>query len=111
MFDLTTLLNVDVMHFVNTFVANDWDFGNLLKNATTSLKGWGALFLTLLGTAAFIIGGWYLFRILTGSQQKGRFALQAVLAVIIGGVLAFGGLNMLSDFAQGGNKTVKELGK
>lgn len=111
MFDLLTLCHVDLTHFVNTFISNDWDLGNLLKNATKSVKGWASLFATLLGTITFAVGAWFLFRIVFGKQQRGQYALQAILALVIGGLLVYGGITGLQDMAQGGHKTIEKLGQ
>lgn len=95
---------------MNSMVFGAWDPMNVLDGAQDWLKKGGAKFLTVLGIIAIIWGGWYLFRTVIASQQKGRFVGLAIAALVIGAILAVGGMKFLHDVSSGGYKGVKEVG-
>lgn len=112
MFDLMALLDINhFVHMVNTYVSNDWSIDNLLKNGNNNAKKWGGLFFGLLGTACFLWGGIQGAGIVFSKQGKGKFAWVALLGIVIGGLLAYGGLSTFTEMSQGGFKSVEKLGK
>lgn len=115
MFDLLAFLNLShithLTHFMDTFVSNDWSIDQLLKNANKNAKKWGGLFFGLLGTVCFLWGGGHFGAVVFSKQGKGRFAWLGILALIIGGLLAYGGFSMFVEMSQGGLDSVRDLGK
>lgn len=91
-------------------VSGAWDPGSVLDSAVDWLKDNGAKFLTVLGTIAVIWGGIYLFRVVIGSQQKGKMFVWALVSFIVGGILAVGGLTFLLTVAEGGYDGAKGVG-
>lgn len=90
-----------------------WDIGNLLKNATTTLKVWGGLLMGLLGVVLLIIGVVHLVKKLSASpqsagQQKGYGTI--AIMILTGGVLIGGGLTLITTIAKGGKKSLEDLG-
>lgn len=92
------------------FLMLSWDISSFLRNLTHSLEGWGALVFTLLGTACLIMGGIGIFRNLTASQQNPVPWWKVVALLIAGGGFLFGGFALFKSIAQGGNKTINDLG-
>ena len=88
----------------------NWDIGTFLANATDTIQGWGGLFLMLIGVVMIIVAG---YKIATGlmSDNKQVSWFKVVVLLIVGGVLAFGGYEILSDAASMGKHTIDELGR
>lgn len=90
--------------------ASGWDLTNFLKNSTAQIKTWGGLFLTLVGFVGVI---WSAFQIISGLMSHGKkqvsYGSNAVL-LLISGALSATGLTLVTSIAQGGQKTIEELG-
>lgn len=90
-----------------------WDIGTFLENATTTIQGWGASLLILLGCVGIIWGGVLLILKLTASPQKEQQQAgwgKIALLILIGGGLFTGGFELMSTVSSGGEKTIKDLG-
>lgn len=88
----------------------NWDLGTFLENATDSIQGWGGLFLILIGVVMIIVAG---YKIATGlmSDRAQVSWVKVVVLLIAGGVLAFGGYQIISDMASLGKNTIEQLGQ
>lgn len=109
MFDL--LATVDYSSFANTFIANDWDWETLFQNGESTAKTVGGALLGALGIIVLVVAGVYLAMVGLSKRSKGQYVWQAVIGIIIGGVLTAGGVTLLTQVSQGSYKSVKELGE
>lgn len=109
MFDL--LATVDYSSFANTFIANAWDWETLFQNGESTAKTVGGALLSALGIIVLVVAGIYLAMVGLSKRSKGQYVWQAVIGIIIGGVLTAGGVSLLTQVSQGSYKSVKELGE
>lgn len=99
-----------MMRLAQLYMAGNWDLGNFLKNATTTLKGWGNLLIILLGVVMIIVG---VVKLVKGLISQGRGQTNwvvVILLLVVGGALMVGGFTWVSGIAQGGKKTIDDLG-
>lgn len=96
---------------LSAFNLNDWDPERLFENGADKGKVIGGAFIGLLGVVVFIFAGWYLAKIAFKKQERGSHVVEAVIALCIGGLLAFGGFSLIEDVGNGGYDTVEDLGK
>lgn len=95
---------------INYLASGSWDLTNFLKNSERQLNVWGGLFLTLIGVAGVI---WAATQIVTGLMSHGKKQVSYgvnVLLLIIAGALATTGLTLVMNIAEGGKKTIEDLG-
>lgn len=109
MFDLFAQLDFAALAQFIDF--NAWDPEQFFKNGQNIGKTVGGAFLGLVGVIAIIAGGTYLGVIAFKKQQRGSYVVHAVIAIVIGGALAFGGYSLFDSMAQGGYDKAEELGK
>lgn len=102
-FDFGTLLQM--------FDFNAWDPEDFFKNGENIAKTIGGAFLGFLGVCAIVWGATYLAGVAFKKQQRGQYVVHAVIALVIGGLLAFGGYSLFDSMAQGGYDKAEELGK
>lgn len=89
----------------------DWDLKSFLVNATINIKFLGGLFIALLGTAAVVWGIYKFFNKLFGGQSAQQTSWVTVaLLIIIGGAAMTGGGSLAFGIAEGGKKTIEDLG-
>lgn len=90
--------------------SNSWDLTSFLTNSTEQVKIWGGSFLTLVGVIGII---WSAFQIVTGLMSHGKkqvsYGTNAIL-LLISGALSATGLSLVTNIAQGGQKTIEDLG-
>lgn len=98
---MTTLINL---------VPGAWDLQSFFENASSTAATMGNAFLILMGTIAVIYGGFLLVRKLMSGQQNQDSWVKIVLLIIIGGALMFTGFRLLSEIAEGGQGTIRDLG-
>lgn len=87
-----------------------FDITTFLKNATSTLKGWGGLFIGLIGVIMVIVS---IFKIASGLISHGKKQVNwvvAILLLIIGGAFIAGEWSFVYGIAAGGKKTIDELG-
>lgn len=99
---------------ISATLANKWDLGNFLQNATNTIKTWGGYLITLIGVVMIIVAVYQIAKGLIGHGKQGQptnwFVVIGLL--IIGGALSVaGGFLWVSNIAQGGKKTIEDLGK
>ncbi len=89
-----------------------FDIGSFLQNSTSTLKFWGGLFITLCGLVMLIVAGFKTAKKLIGNpQQGGQISWGTVVALIIfGGAFFGGGIAFIITIANGGQKTIMDLG-
>lgn len=94
---------------VNTFPMAAWDLSTFLQNAASQIKTWGGYFLTVLGIIMIIVG---LYQLASGlmSDRKQVEWVKVISLLLIGGVLAISGIQVITNIAEGGSKTVQDLG-
>lgn len=108
---LELLTTLDFHSFLDTFMVNDWDWESLFKNGESTAKTVGGAALGALGIIVLIVAGVYLAMVGLSKRSKGQYVWQAVIGIIIGGVLTAGGVSLLTSVSQGSYKSVKELGE
>jgi drug/metabolite transporter (DMT)-like permease len=109
MYDL--FAQMDFLALFQMIDFNAWDLEQFFKNGQNIGKAIGGAFLGLIGVIAVIAGGTYLGVVAFKKQQRGTYVVHAVIALIIGGALAFGGYSLFDSMAQGGYDKTEELGK
>lgn len=85
------------------------DVGNLLDNGAALIQDWGGLFLILMGTVAIVWAGWLALQKLMSSEGNRTSWIKIIVLLILGGALAVGGFNVVSDFGQSGSDTIDKL--
>lgn len=91
--------------------ASGWDIGTLLGNATSTIRGWGGLFVTLLGVIMIIVAAYQIGKgFITHGKAQTNWVI-AILCLVVGGAFLAGGWNLISGIAKGGSKTIEDLGK
>lgn len=90
--------------------SGSWDLTNFLTNSTKQIQTWGGLFLTLVGVVGII---WSAFQIISGLMSHGKKQVSygtQVMLLLISGALSATGLSLVTTIAQGGRKTIEDLG-
>ncbi|MFB2114816.1 hypothetical protein ACEY41_12790 [Staphylococcus aureus] len=108
MHDLMTQL--DVTPLLQFFDFNAWKPEEFLKNGQNIAKTIGGAVLGFLGVCAIVWGAVYLSRVAFSKQQRGQYVVHAIIALVIGGALTFGGYSLFDSMAQGGYDQARELG-
>lgn len=90
--------------------AVDWSIGTFLTNATSTLKGWGGLFIVLLGVVMIVVAGVLIAKGLMSHGKTQTNWLIVILLFLIGGAFMVGGFSFLSDIAGGAKKSIEDIG-
>lgn len=88
-----------------------WDLTTFLRNAATTITTWGGLIVVLIGLIMVIVGVYQIAKgfISHGKQQTNWVV--AILLLLIGGALCFGGgWNLVKKVSEGGASTIEQLG-
>lgn len=90
-------------------VSGSWDITSFLTNATTTASGWGGLLLGLIGTVAAL---WGAIRIAYGMMsERAQVSYPKMVGLMfVGGLFMVGGWSAIQGIAQGGQKTINDLG-
>lgn len=95
----------------NFLMDGGWDVNTLLQNLNTALNSWGSGIVTIIGLVMVIVG---VYKIGKGLMSHGQGQVNWVLniaLIIIGGMLAWsGGWGLVSQFSNGAQKTINDLG-
>lgn len=92
----------------NTFL--DFDIMTFLGNATEFVKNIGSYVVILAGFVMIIVA---IVQIAKGLASGGKGQVNWVMSIsclLVGGALAFGGWAMVTNIANGGQKTIKDMG-
>ncbi|WP_193018671.1 hypothetical protein [Staphylococcus equorum] len=106
------MLDIDsVNHIVSNsqFVIGASDPGSWIDNGTEKLKEWGAKGATFLGSALVILALWFLFKTIASKSGRGKNAMLCLGALVVGGVLVYGGVNFLESISNTGYNGVKGI--
>lgn len=87
-----------------------WDLGTFLTNSKTTIQNWGGLFIMLLGVIMVVAAVYQAAKGLISPQKSQTNWLLVVCLFIAGGALSIGGYQWVSNIAQGGKKTIDDLG-
>ena len=87
-----------------------WDLTSFLSNAENQLKAWGGGIILIIGVAMIIAAVWQIASGLMSHGKKQTNWAIALLLLIVGGAFAVGGWGFVFNIAQGGKKTIEELG-
>lgn len=91
-------------------VLGAFDIGTLLQNATKTAKTWGGYLIVLAGVVLIIYAA---VKIVSGLMSHGKQQISwpiVIVALLVGGAFSIGGLNFVSGIAEGGKKTIEDLG-
>lgn len=89
-----------------------WDLTSFLNNAYKQIGEWGKLLLMLLGIILIVVSGVKIWRNFTSesAQRQPRWGM-TIAGLLVGGALSVStGWTLLNDIAQGGQKTIQDLG-
>lgn len=86
-----------------------WDLIEFFSNGQSYAEKAGGAFLGLVGVFCLLFAGWKIFQKLINEQSRESWG-KIVGLFGLGGVLLFGGYQMLSDLAEGGKDTVDNFG-
>lgn len=102
------VLNTFAMQITNIALA--WDIENFLKGARKSGEKWGGLLIGLIGVIMIIVAVYQIAKgLMTHGKGQTNWAV-AILLLIIGGAFAVGGYALVFKIAEGGRKTIEDLG-
>ena len=89
-----------------------WDLTSFLNNAYKQIGEWGKLLLMLLGIILIVVSGVKIWRNFTSeSAQRQPHWGTTIAGLLVGGALSVStGWTLLNDIAQGGQKTIQDLG-
>lgn len=91
----------------------NWSVENLLANGTTLAQTIGGALLGLLGTILIVWVGVLLFRKFISNEDQGPNKVgwgKIVMALIVGGLLLFGGYSIIRDVGGGLQTTITDMG-
>lgn len=94
------------------FPVGAWDLTSFLTNAYKQVGEWGKLLLMLLGIILIVVSGVKIWRNFTSesAQRQPRWGM-TICGLLVGGALSISsGWTLLNDIAQGGQKTIQDLG-
>ena len=89
----------------------EWDLVSFLENTDSYLNIVGGSLIGLLGLAVVIWAAVLIAKKFFGNAQSQQESwVKIIVMLIIGGALLWGGLALFVSLAEGGNKTIEELG-
>lgn len=86
-----------------------WDLVEFFTNGQSYAEKAGGAFLGVVGVFCLLFASWKVFQKLTNEQSRESWG-KVVGLIGLGGVLLFGGYQMISDLAEGGKDTVDNFG-
>lgn len=99
-----------VLDHVN-MVAGAWDLESFLKKSTTTLTKWFGLGVTLLGLIAVALAIWQITSgLMSHGKKQVNWGVTLILLLVGGALTATGGYDFVKGIAQGGKKTIQDLG-
>lgn len=90
-----------------------WDLDSFLKNLGTSMQGWGALLVFVIGTAMVIAAAYFIGKgLMSHGRGQTNWAMTILLLIVGGAFMAAGGGGwaLLTDIAEGSKQTIDKLG-
>lgn len=88
----------------------DWDIGSFLMNLTAKVKEWGGYLIILLGVVMIIVGVCKLAAKLWSKGQSQTHWGTVIALILVGGALMAGGFTLVATIAEGGKKTIMDIG-
>ena len=105
------LSQVDVGTILHSFDMNAWTVDSFLSNLGSSFKRWAGLIMTVLGVVSIIVAVWFAFKVATDKQQRGKWLIDLIIALIVAGALLFGGYSLFSSISSGISTSAKQMGR
>ena len=91
--------------------SSSWSIGNLLDSVQSLIPDWGGTVLMIAGMILMVwMGVLLVMKFLKKGQDQTSWGL-IIAGLIVGGALAFGGWELISDIGEGGRQTIDELGR
>lgn len=96
----------------NAMVATtaNWDIGNFLQNAQDAVKKWGGYVVVLFGLIMILVAAIQIGKGLMSHGKAQTNWMIVIVLLIVGGAFSVGGWNLVSGIAEGGKKTIEDLG-
>ena len=88
---------------------SNWDINSFLTNGKDYGTKIVAGVMALIGVAAIGYAAWMAFKKVTDERTQHTWG-KALMALVLGGVLLFGGWKMVSNLAEGGKNTFDQFG-
>lgn len=108
MSNLTTLL-AQAGTNPNVSSGDSWDLETFLSNSTGYMEVIGGAFLSLVGIAMVVWGGFVIAKKLFSERSQESW-IKAIGLIIIGGAFLTGGAMLVLNFARGGADTIENFG-
>ena len=105
------LSQVDVGTILHSFDMNAWTVDSFLSNLSSSFKRWTGLVMTVLGVISILAAAWFMFKVITDKQQRGKYILDLIIALVAAGLLLFGGYSLFSSISSGISSSAKQMGR
>lgn len=87
-----------------------FDIGTFLQNLKSVGETWGQYLLVALGVLLIVWSGARIFKYFMAPDKFRGSMVITIVGLLFGGALVFGGYKLMSDVAQGGKKTIEDLG-
>lgn len=87
-----------------------WDLTNFLENSKEQLEKWGGSIILIVGVVMIIAAVWQIASGLMSHGKKQTNWAIALLLLIVGGAFIAGGWSFVSNIAEGGKRTLEDLG-
>ena len=100
------------MMTLNKFLATTaaWDLGTFLQNAKSTIETWGGYLIMLIGVVMVIVAVYQGAKGLISPQKSQTNWGMVAALLIVGGAFSIGGYSWVSNIAEGGKKTIDDLG-
>lgn len=95
-------------NLLNTAMA--WDLTSFLTNSKTQLITWGGAIIMLVGVVMIIVAVVNIARKFISPQSAPGGWAGPIICLLIGGALLAGGWSFVATIAEGGKKTIEDLG-
>lgn len=88
-----------------------WDIGSFLQNATKTIQKWGGYFIALIGVIMVLAAVYQIGKgLISHGKGPGPNWAVAIALLLIGGAFLAGGFEFVHKIAEGGTKTINDLG-
>ena len=88
----------------------DWDLTSFLDNSKEQLQTWGGALIMIIGVVMIIVAIFQIAKKFISPQSAPGGWAGPIVCLIVGGALLAGGWTFVSNIAQGGKKTIEDLG-
>lgn len=91
-------------------VTGAFDIGTFLQNLKKVAELWGKYLLIALGAILIVWSAVRIFKYFMAPDKFRGSMVITIVGLLFGGALLFGGYNLMKNVAEGGKKTIEDLG-